>query len=176
MRLPVTGKLSLTLKTAVRNILKHITLLLVSGLFMISATGVYFTIHHCTSENFTLLFLFSPVDGYCDHQQTGHQANSSSRDSCDTGCEQDANSRGCCPVPLDHGCCSDTVLYIDVDDDFVKNEPPDIQAGHTSLQPVFGFNLVNALSTDENLHPCRSSLPPGRHGKLLALYNRQLLL
>jgi hypothetical protein len=161
----------------VRNILKHITLLLVSGLFFISATGIYFTVHHCTSENFTLLFLFSPVDGYCDHQNTGHRGSSSSGDACDTGCEQDANGHDSCTAPVAHGCCSDTVLYVDVDDDFVKTEQPGgIQASNVILQPAFGFDIVNALSTDEIFHPCGNSLPPGRHGKLLVLCNRQLLL
>jgi hypothetical protein len=161
-------------------LLKNTGLTLIAGLFMISATGLYFTVHQCKSENFTLLFLFTPSPGYCEHEiscQIDH--NCSEIDAfAIQGHSEEANDPpgSCSPVSIP-GCCSDTVLHIDIDDDFVKTEKPVIPISDIQLQHTFGFEIMPGIVNMAD-HSLYSSLhPPGKlHGRQLSLLNRQLLI
>ena len=170
----------LSLLEKVKKILKNIGLTLIAGLFMLSATGLYFTIHQCKLENFTLFFLFTPSSGYCEHEiscQTAHTCNDVNAFSSQCHSAQANDPVASCPSLNIPGCCSDPVLHIDIDEDFVRTEKSDINICNIQLQQTFGFELMSALSNPMD-HFLYSSLhPPGKtNGRQLSLLNRQLLL
>ncbi len=156
--------------------LKNIILLSIGVMFLISATGVYLTIHHCNSEDTTALFFFTPLtEEPCEHHQKG----------CNSGNSCDKWSSTCDGNHCDDGpplseippCCSDTVFYITVDDDFVRAESPETQVINFALNPSSGYDLAETTCNFHNIQiPCVTQPPGMLHGKLLAFSNRQLLL
>jgi hypothetical protein len=163
-----------------KKLLKNSGLLLIAGLFMISATGLYFTVHQCKSENFTLFFLFTPSSGYCEHEiscQIAHNCCESIASDAQCYSEEAGDPPDSCPPVNLPGCCSDTVLQFDTDDDFVKTERPVISIGNIQLQSDFGFELIQTPGNPAGYsrHSCLH--PPGKlHGRQLAFFNRQILL
>jgi hypothetical protein len=140
-------------------------------MFLVSATGVYLTIHYCTSEDTASLFLFTlPAEVPCDHHNNSCTAENSHQQAC--------NDHQCC----DHSsaetpaCCSDAVLYIAVDDDYFRAESPGTPLFSFILLPESRFEpLETTIVPDVNSREI--SQPPGSFsGKDLVFFNRQLIL
>jgi hypothetical protein len=155
----------------VRKAFKNIILLTIGFIFLVSATGVYLTIHYCTSEDSASLFLFMlPAEVPCEHNDNSCTAENSHAEACD-------DHQGCGhPSPEFPPCCSDALFYIAVDDDYFRAESP--------VTPVFNFILLPEASFDplETAHITDVtnydiSQPPGSFsGKELVFFNRQLIL
>ena len=166
---------------------RHLALIFVAGLFLISSTGIYLTIHYCSSEDITGLFLFTPLTGEpCDHHAHGHDetvccgnpAGNLRGPETDDCCDNTMYDAFKCSMPDEMPeCCSNTVLYIAVEDDFVKTYQPAIQISYNILQSASGLNIMEAavnsydLSLAEYIDP-----PPGLSGRKLTFFNRILLL
>ena len=167
-----------------KNIVKNIAVLLIVGSFIISATGIYLTIHYCSSDNFTTLFFFSPLeDEPCDHHRHDPEK-----------CEESADSNSkpgnipCCNIPASNtcqcpetgqmaACCSNTIIYIVVEDYFVRSDQPDIQVTYNLLKPVYETDLLlSSVSAQKEFPFVQKKSPPGLHGKDLIYFKRTLLL
>ncbi|TVR71687.1 MAG: hypothetical protein EA408_08580 [Marinilabiliales bacterium] len=166
-------------------VLRHIALAAVGIIFIISSSGVYLTVHHCHSENITDLFFFTLLtEEPCDH----HAIDNSDSGCCASSDEQSATPRGhsgmhsdCadnCTAPDGMAeCCSNTVLFIAVEDHFIKTDQPLTTADNISVCPVFGNELafepapVRAKKTTSFRDP-----PPGMYGWNLSLFHRVLIL
>ncbi len=166
---------------------RHIALIFVAGLFLISSTGIYLTIHYCSSEDITGLFLFTPLTGEpCDHHAHRYD---------ETGCfgnpennHRDPEPESCCFNTMDDRfkcsmpdempeCCSNTVLYISVEDDFVKTDHPTLQLNHNIPLSAFGLAIIDKAGNTDNLYPGEYvDPPPIMYGRELAFFNRILLL
>ena len=159
---------------------------MIVGLFMISSTGVYLTIHNCSSENITELFFFTLVtEEPCEHHARSDKQNSCVNDkdnhlcpgngiSCDNPPNDDGSCSGSSEMPE---CCSNTVLYIAVEDNFTKSDQSTISISYSLLHFVFAIDTVNA-EANNNKSPLITYIetPPDLYGKDLALFNRILLL
>ena len=157
-------------------VFKNIILLAIGVMFLISATGVYLTIHHCNSEDTTALFLFAPLtEEPCEHHKNG----CTDENPCDKWmktCDGNHCDEGL-PLSQKPLCCSDTVFFITVDDDFVRAESPETQVINFALHPASGCDLTATTDNSHNIPIPSITQPPGKlHGKLLAFSNRQLLL
>ena len=169
-----------------KNFSRHITLFMFVGLFIISSTGVYLTIHNCSSENITELFFFTPLtEEPCEHHAHSDKQNSCGNENDNHSCS--GNGICCDNLPNDDGscsgaagmpeCCSNTVLYIAVEDDFTKSDQSTINISYSLLQFVFAIDTINA-EINNNKSPLIIYIepPPDLYGKGLALFNRILLL
>jgi hypothetical protein len=163
-------------KETVSKVFKNIILMSIGVMFMISATGVYLTIHHCNSEDTTALFMFAPLtEEPCEHHKNG----CTSENSCDNWMNTcDGNHCGDgLPASGMPACCSDTVFFITVDDDFVRAESPEKLVINFALHPGSGCDLAATANNTHIIHiPCITQPPGNLHGKLLVFSNRQLLL
>jgi hypothetical protein len=153
---------------------KNIILLTIAFMFLVSATGVYLTVHYCNSEDTAALFLFTLLtEEPCEHH----------KNTCETECSHDNDSQTsddnqCC----DHSptksppCCSDAVFYIAVDDDFIRAYSPETPLFNFIVLPESRFDPVETASISD-ADSYEISWPPGTlSGKELAFYNRQLIL
>ena len=167
--------------------IKHIALIFVAGLFLISSTGIYLTIHYCSSEDITGLFLFTPLTGEpCDHHarrhdETGCCANPAGNHSgyeTDKCCDNTLEAKFKCSVPDEMPeCCSNTVLYIAVEDDFVKTDQPAIQISYNILQSASRLDIMEAAGNSDYFLPAEYiDPPPLLSGRKLTFFNRILLL
>ena len=167
--------------------IRHIALILVAGLFLVSSTGIYLTIHYCSSEDITGLFFFAPLTGEpCDHHAHMHDETSccgnpagnnpgSETDKCCVNAKRDTFK---CSVPDEMPeCCSNTVLYIAVEDNFVKTDQPAIQISYNLLQSASGLDIMKAAGNSDDLSPAEYiDPPPLLSGRKLTFFNRILLL
>lgn len=154
-----------------RVIFKHIVLMLVTGLFLALSTGVYVTIHHCSAEDFTGLYLFSALeDDPCTHHTADHHAGSY--------CENHDNHTGTCSMSCKMpDCCSNTILYLAVDDDYVKSDQQAAQANITSMLSDSGMDLINKDQHSQHIKTILfTDPPPALSGKELNLFIGTLLL
>ena len=158
---------------------------------MISSTGIYLTIHYCSAEDITGLFLFTTLDeDPCGHhaEEPGLAKNGGGElgtgetrggATCDGHCCGDHEDHSdFCPPPQEMpGCCSNTILYVAVEDDFVKSDQPDIQITIFEALPFTGQDLIyRDPSSGIDLTGFNTQPPCPLHGKELAVLNRALLL
>ncbi len=170
-----------------RNTLRYITSIIVAVLFLISSTGIYLTIHYCSSEDITKLFFFTPLtEEPCEHHANDHNESNCCSNRCDepTGsepaifCGYPINNSENCSIHSELAvCCSNTVFYIVVEDDFVKTDQLAIYTSYVLLQSVFVISLIetilnNNYFTSLNFNPSSPKL----HGKELVFFYRTLLL
>jgi hypothetical protein len=133
---------------------------------MSSATGIYLTFHYCSMDEITELFLFTP-EAKCEHTGEISDNHCNNHNACHNSCSFSG-------IPE---CCSDTVFYIAVDDDFVKADRTEIQVSVISFQALTGYDLAETFRNTLPSHLKEVYYPPGKaHGKQLACANRQLLL
>jgi hypothetical protein len=151
-------------------ILKHIVLILIAGIFIISSTGLHLTIHYCSTEDFTGLFLFT-TEAHCDHNGNHPDPGHLSKD-------QECDPKDCCDSSLIPGCCSDTVLYIAIEDLFTKSAQPENLLNILPLEVLPGLNknMVHTPFGQSLILACANYPPVPIYGKELAFYNRQLIL
>jgi hypothetical protein len=160
----------------VKAILRHIAVYILSGLFLASSAGVYLTIHYCSHEDVTGIFLFRPLtEEPCEH----HAPDNHGTGCCENGLSNDPVASGKCYAfeGMMAECCSNTVVFISVEDHFVKNDQHLSGISQIIFQIVFGNVIVSGSDKTDRLicHSAPES-PPDLYGKELALFNRILLL
>ncbi len=166
-------------------VLRHITLAAVGIIFIISSSGVYLTIHHCRSENITDLFFFTLLtEEPCDHHATGNSytgccASSDERSpgaTIHSGMHSDCADNCTGPDGMAE-CCSNTVLFIAVENHYIKTDQPLTSADNITVCPVFGNELAfepAPVKTEETTS--YRDPPPGMYGWDLSLFHRVLIL
>ena len=152
------------------------------------------TIHYCDQEDLTDVFFFVPLtEEPCDHHQNNHSGCYPSTtgnpdlqiqdNNCDNAhCENhnaDDPYRSDSPEASGYpDCCSDTVLFLAIEEDYVKAESSEIDI--QIILPLFvSENNQPEEAASNNTLPATSikKHPPGlQYGKHLVYLNRQLLL
>ncbi len=147
-------------------------------MFIISSTGIYLTIHYCSSEDITGLFLFTPLtEEPCEHHQQEHNKTNCCANT--SGNHNGSETDKCSDHILDDiaECCSNTVLYIAVEDDFVKTDHPALQLNCNLLFSAFGFDITGKAGNSDHFSLAEYiDRPPLMHGRELTLFTRILLL
>jgi hypothetical protein len=149
----------------VKNLLRSVILVLVTGLFLALSTGIHLTVHHCSTINHTGLYLFQAGKDPCEHNESFPEP------------------EGCCQAPVNNNsgysenpdCCADTTIHFAVDDHITS-------PGHISIfsSNFLFFHPSSVILIGEKYGICNKSSnfesPPRLHGKELCCLNRQLLL
>ncbi len=154
---------------------------------MISSTGIYLTIHYCSSEDIAGLFLFTPLTGEpCEHHIQGHNemiccnnpAGNHPGSETDNCCDHTMDGTNMCSLPDEMPeCCSNTVLYISVEDDFVKTDHPALHLNYNIPLSAFGLDIIDKAGNTGNLYLAEYvDPPPIMYGRELTFFNRILLL
>ncbi len=168
-------------------ILRHITLLIISGLFMISSSGVYLTVHYCSNEDITGLFFFTTLtEEPCDHHSNisdqssfnGNGAENQYGDGSAMCCNYSDHYNGSCNMTAEFPeCCSNTFLYIAFEDDFVKSDYLSDKVKCNLLQFVVLPDITVAAVNKDDFSFNKIKAPPNNlYGKDLAFFNCILLL
>lgn len=159
-----------------KTILRHISIFLLSGLFLASSAGVYLTIHYCSHEDVTDIFLFRLLtEEPCEH----HARDNNGTGCCESGHSNDPLASGNCHAPegMMAECCSNKVVYISVEDHIVKNDKHLSGISPVIFQIVFGNEIISGSDEPDQLtHQTQPEPPPSFYGRELALFNRTLLL
>ena len=150
---------------------KHILLIPLIAFFLALSSGVYMTVHHCTAEDFTGLYLFSALtDDPCTHHEEEHDKNSC----CENNDDHAATCSVSCEMP---DCCSNTILLLAVDDDYVKSDQQAAQVNISVIIADSGLDLIKKSQDTRHIKPGLLTWPPpALSGKELSLINRTLLL
>ena len=165
---------------------RYIILTLIAVLFMISSTGVYLTIHYCSSEDITGLFFFTQLtEEPCEHHLHVNDENSCCSNTGENKTGEKSGIFSACALHDDSNCsiydetpdcCSNTLLYISIEDDFVKTDHPAPQINYNLLQAVFGPDITEAAGNNDYFLITNKEPPPNLFGKELAFFNCMLLL
>ncbi len=151
------------------------------------------TIHYCSQEDITGVFFFVPLsEEPCEHHHKDHSGchpspynkqdhypgNNCGHALCTSQNEDDPEDPGPLNATDYPECCSDTVLFITLEEDYVKAEPFEIDLPGTLVLFVSYKNLPEeAVNTNTLLASSIKKHPPGQlYGKHLVYLNRQLLL
>ncbi len=155
-------------------------------LFLVSSSGVYLTLHYCSQEETTDLFFFRPLTGEpCEHH--AHESNENM--CCTSGGGNELTPGTVCHsgYPHDHGncaetpetaeCCSNTVLFIAVEDHFVKTDHPSVEAGKLIAHPGILTQMAYKTAVCNKFGPKSNTDPPPKlPARELTLLNRVLIL
>ncbi len=152
---------------------------------MISSTGLYLTVHNCSSENIRELFFFNLLtEEPCEHHAGSDNENSCGHPEDNHLCPENNalcinplnDSDSCSGTPDMPECCSNTVLFISVEDNFIKSDPSLISLTWM-LQLVFAIDPVNLHSNNNDVPLITYTDPPTvLYDRGLILLNRTLLL
>jgi hypothetical protein len=149
----------------VKNLLRNILLVLVTGLFLVLSTGIHLSVHHCSTINHTGLHLFQTGKDLCEHNESFPEP------------------EGCCQTPVNNSrgysenpdCCTDITIHIAVDDHLTSACKLSIFSSNYIL-----FTPTSVILTYDGYGNCYESSnfesPPPINGNELLFLNCQLLL
>ncbi len=164
----------------VKKVTSYTALSLLAAVFILSSSGIYLTIHHCTEENVTELFLFKPPsEEPCEHHKSDPALNTNScSPERDNTCHiPDRAVSDCWHTGNMPWCCSNTLIYIAIEDTYIKADQPENSPLYNisdHLVPEdFHFRNRYIRVSNQTIH---DKAPPHQSGKEIAFLNRALLL
>jgi len=119
-----------------KNIIRHILLWILAGIFLVSFTGLRLLIHQCMACESTDIYLFSQVESCCiDSGSELNQENACQLPSTET--------TSCCTIPDSdtscENCCKDGFVYL------VNEYDVSLDRTQTRIEPV-EFEAVSGFS------------------------------